>query len=68
MNMGLEKDIIECLEYLENTLETDYSINPVQAVPAVYIAPEDRLQNQIDNIKRKREMLYKVRGLINNIK
>jgi len=52
------------LRQYKNTLDCDWSLNPVQAVNAVYRSPESVLRDQADEIERKREESIKLNQLI----
>lgn len=60
----------ECLPFLKqylSSLRSDWGIHPVQAVPAIYISPEQSLRNAADEIDRKKRTEAELEELINRL-
>lgn len=69
--MNKEEIMTEVLPMLTsylNVLESDWQLHPIQATHAIYVTPEGQLQNQLDNLRSKREKEIKLRELINKLK
>ncbi len=65
-----EREIVETvLPYLKsflNTLDSDWSVNPVQATTLEYRIPESVLRDRANEIEAKRERAKQLRQLIEN--
>jgi len=58
------RELLPYLKAYKQTLDSDWSLNPVQSTTLVYTTPEQSLRNQADAIERKRAESIELEKLI----